>query len=258
MRVRGYPAGSPCWADVSTPDPVASRTFYGGLFGWTWRDASVDGYVNFYLGDQAVAGLRAVPESAPTGWMPYVATDDADATIALVRDNGGSVLSGPAELSDAARIAVVADAAGAAFGVWQRLRFPGAQVANEFGSVCWSELATGDPDGAKTFYGNVFGWSDRPAETADGTPYTEWYREDRTLAGMIETGPLFPAGVPAHWTVMVLVEDCAESAGRALELGGKVQLTPTDIGVGMYAQLIDPQGAAFRVLELVPELVASL
>jgi predicted enzyme related to lactoylglutathione lyase len=243
---------------VSTPDPAASRDFYGALFGWTSADASVDGYVNFYLGDRAVAGLRTAQASAPAGWMPYVCTDDADKTIGLVRENGGSVLTGPAELSDAARIAVVADPAGAAFGVWQRLRFSGAQVANEFGSVCWSELATGTPEDAKTFYGNVFGWSDRPAETADGTPYMEWYREGRTLAGMIEISSWFPTPVPAHWTVMVLVEDCAVSAGRAVELGGKVQLTPTDIGVGMYAQLIDPHGAAFRVLELVPDLVAAL
>jgi predicted enzyme related to lactoylglutathione lyase len=119
-------------------------------------------------------------------------------------------------------------------------------------------LATGTPEGAKTFYGNVFGWSDRPAETADGTPYTEWFREDRTLAGMIDIESWFADSVPAHWTVTMLVEDCARSAARALELGGKVQLTPTDIGAGMYAQLIDPQGGGFRVLELDPELAAAL
>jgi predicted enzyme related to lactoylglutathione lyase len=237
---------------------VASREFYGELFGWAWGDASVDGYANFYLGDRAVAGLRTVQPTAPAVWLPYVSTADTDATVTQVLAGGGSVLTGPDELSDAARIAVAADPAGAAFGIWQRRRFAGAQVANEFGAVCWSELATGAPEDATAFYGNVFGWSDRPAETADGRPYTEWYREDRTLAGMIDIGSWFPAGTPAHWTVMVLVEDCALSGARALQLGGKVQLTPTDIGVGMYAQLIDPQGAAFRVLELVPELVATL
>ena len=36
---------------------------------------AVDGYVNFYLGDRAVAGLRTVEPGAPTGWTPYVATD---------------------------------------------------------------------------------------------------------------------------------------------------------------------------------------
>jgi predicted enzyme related to lactoylglutathione lyase len=237
---------------------VASLDFYGSLFGWTWADASVDGYVNFYLGDRAVAGLRTAGPAVPPGWTPYVATDDADATIALALDNGGSVLSGPGELSDAARIAVVADSTGAAIGVWQRRRFAGAQVANEFGTVCWSELATSATTDATAFYGRVFGWSHRPAETADGTPYTEWFREDRVLAGLIDIASWFADPVPSHWTVTMLVEDCAQTAARALELGGKVQLTPTDIGAGMYAQLIDPQGAGFRILELDPDLAAAL
>lgn len=258
MRIRGYPAGSLCWADVSTPDPDSSREFYGALFGWTSAAGSVDGYVNFYLGDRAVAGLRTGALAGRPGWLPYVSTDDADATLALVRANGGAVLTGPAELGDAARIAVAGDSAGAAFGVWQRMRFPGAQVANEFGTVCWSELITSDPTGARSFYGTVFGWSHRPMETADGATYTEWYRDDRTVAGMIEAGPRYPRAAPDQWTIMVLVEDCAESTARALELGAKAQLTPTDIGLGRYAQLTDPQGAAFRVLQLVPELLAAM
>ncbi|NJC68691.1 VOC family protein [Planosporangium thailandense] len=258
MRIRGYPAGSLCWTDVSTPDPDASREFYGSLFGWTSSAGSVDGYVNFYLDDRAVAGLRVGEQGSRAGWLPYVSTDDADATLGMVRDNGGAVLAGPTELGDAARIAIVADPGGAAFGVWQRLRFPGAQVADEFGTVSWSELATGDPTRAKTFYGNVFGWSHRPMETSDGTTYTEWYRDDRTLAGMIELNPRSGGAVPGHWTVMVLVEDCALSTARALDLGAKAQLTPTDIGLGTYAQLTDPQGAAFRVLQLAPALLASL
>ncbi|MGC9668249.1 VOC family protein [Planosporangium sp. 12N6] len=243
---------------MSTPDPVASRDFYAGLFGWTWADASVDGYLNFFLDDRAVAGLRSGDPAAPATWTPYVATADVDATIALAREHGGTVVGGPAALGDAARVAVVADPTGAAIGLWQRLRFAGSQVANEFGTVCWSELATRAPADAITFYDNVFGWSHRVSEAADGTPYTEWIREDRTVAGVIDIESWFADSVPAHWTVTMLVEDCARTAARALDLGGKVQLTPTDIGVGMYAQLIDPQGAGFRVLELDPELAAAL
>src|SRR3954469_15744814 len=118
MRVRGYPAGVPCWADVSSPDPAASRRFYGELFGWTIVESSVDGYAMFYLGDRAVAGVHAAAADR-SGWLPYVATDDIDDTIELTVRGGGSVLSPPADLSDAARISIVADAAGAPFGLWQ-------------------------------------------------------------------------------------------------------------------------------------------
>jgi predicted enzyme related to lactoylglutathione lyase len=209
----------------------------------------------FYLGDRAVAGIRA---SGTAGWLPYVASDDVDTTVALARENGGSVLSPPFELSDAARVAVVADPARAALGVWQRRRFFGAQVVNEFGTVCWAELATRDPASAPAFYGRVFGWADRPAETAGGTAYTEWYSGDRVLAGMIDMNPRFPASAPPHWTVTLLVQDCAATAAGAEELGGQVLLRPTGLAVGRYAQIMDPQGAGFRVIELVPELVASL
>jgi predicted enzyme related to lactoylglutathione lyase len=255
MRVRGYPAGVPCWSEVSTPDLDTTRNFYGPLFGWTVVPASVEGYEMFYLGDRAVAGIRASPE---VGWLPYVASDDVDADVATTVENGGAVVIAAAELTDAARIAVVSDPAGAAFGLWQRRRFAGAQAVNEFGTVSWAELATRDPASAPAFYGKVFGWEDRAALTAGGTEYTEWCRGDRYLAGMLHMDARWPATVPAHWTVNVLVEDCATTASRVEELGGRVQLPPTDLGVGWYAQLADPHGAGFRILELVPELFAAL
>ena len=30
-----YPAGTPSWVDLGTPDPDAGSRFYSGLFGWT-------------------------------------------------------------------------------------------------------------------------------------------------------------------------------------------------------------------------------
>jgi predicted enzyme related to lactoylglutathione lyase len=255
MRVRGYPAGVPCWAAVSTVEPADSAKFYGALFGWDITDSSVDGYSMFYLGDRAVAGMR---ERGPAGWLPYIATDDLSATVGAVLENGGSVLDGPAELSDAAQTAVLGDPTGAPLGLWQRRRLAGAQVLNELGSVCWADLATGDPGGATAFYGKVFGWAGQAVSTASGTPYTEWYRDDRYVAGMFDTGARAAAAAAPHWTVNVLVDDCARVVAQACGLGGRALLPPTDVGAGMYAQLTDPHGAEFRVTQLHPELLASL
>src|SRR4051794_31699402 len=157
MRVRGYPAGVTCWADVSSPNPAESRGFYGELFGWTVVESSVDGYGMFYLGDRAVAGVLATAGDR-TGWLPYISTHDIHDSVALTLRGGGSVLSPPAELSDAAHISVVADPIGAPFGLWQRRRFAGAQAVNEIGTVCWAELATCDTVAAPAFYQGVFGW----------------------------------------------------------------------------------------------------
>lgn len=209
----------------------------------------------FYLGDRAVAGIR-LGEGA--GWLPYVACDDTDAIVTATLENGGSVLMPPTELTDAARIAVTSDPTGATLGLWQRRRFAGAQAVNEFGTVSWAELATRDPASAPAFYGKVFGWEDRPALTLAGTPYTEWYRGDRYIAGMVHMDERWPASATPHWTVSVLVESCADTAARAADLGGRVLLPPTDLGPARYAQLADPHGAGFRIIELVPQLLAAL
>lgn len=34
MLTTHYLPGSPCWVDVSSPDPETSVSFYTGLFGW--------------------------------------------------------------------------------------------------------------------------------------------------------------------------------------------------------------------------------
>jgi catechol 2,3-dioxygenase-like lactoylglutathione lyase family enzyme len=42
----GFIPGVPCWVDASEPDPQAAVDFYGGLFGWEFRDvmpASAEG-----------------------------------------------------------------------------------------------------------------------------------------------------------------------------------------------------------------------
>jgi uncharacterized protein len=202
-----------------------------------------------------VAGVRAADSA---GWLPYVATDDADATVASALAGGGTVLAGPYELRDAARVATVADPTGAALGLWQRRRFAGAQAVNEFGTVGWAELATREPDTARTFYGTVFGWEEQAAETATGVPYTEWYAGGRYVAGMFDMRPRVPASVPPHWTVSLLVGECAATAERAEELGGTVLLPPTELGAGTYAQLADPLGAGFRIVELAPQLLATI
>ena len=55
-------------------------------------------------------------------------------------------------------MAVFTDPEGAAFCVWQAKEFKGAQVVNEPGSLNFNGLNTRDVEGAKSFYGSVFGW----------------------------------------------------------------------------------------------------
>src|SRR5919198_1409016 len=62
------------------------------------------------------------------------------------------------DFMDAGRMAVFADPEGAAFFVWQARENKGAQIVNEHGSLNFNALNTRDVEGAKSFYGSVFGW----------------------------------------------------------------------------------------------------
>jgi hypothetical protein len=58
----------------------------------------------------------------------------------------------------AGRMAVCSDPEGAAFCVWEAKEHRGAKVVNEHGAVNFNGLGTRDQEGAKAFYGAVFGW----------------------------------------------------------------------------------------------------
>ena len=60
---------------------------------------------------------------------------------------------------DAGRTAVLADPEGAVFCVWQASEHKGARIVNEPGSLNFNVLTTREPEAAKRFYGDVFGWT---------------------------------------------------------------------------------------------------
>ena len=72
---------------------------------------------------------------------------------------GGGVLAPPMDVMDLGKMAIFTDTTGAAFGVWQPGTFIGAARVNGAGALCWNELGTRDVEGAKAFYGEVFGWT---------------------------------------------------------------------------------------------------
>ncbi|TDB95439.1 VOC family protein [Micromonospora fluostatini] len=248
------PPGTPCWADLATPDLADAKRFYAALFDWTGRVApqpEAGGYTTFLREGLAAAGAGppATPDQVPI-WSTYVATDDADLVATRVTEAGGQVVVPPLEIFDQGRMAVFADPAGAAFSVWQPMAMRGAEVFNVPGALSWTELVTPDPEGAKTFYELVFGWQPEEHPT-DPTNYTGWRLGDRVVAGMMPPlGDGFPADLPAYWAVYFAVADADDAARRATELGGDVLVPARDIQTGRIAALRDPQGALFSVVAL--------
>jgi predicted enzyme related to lactoylglutathione lyase len=254
-----YAPGTPSWVELSSPDTDASAAFYAELMGWGATDpGSVEetgGYRMFQQGEQSVGGLMGhMQDGQPTVWATYISVADADETAARVADAGGEIVVEPMDVTDIGRMAYFADPAGAVFGVWQPKSFAGADIVNEPNSLCWNEVLTRDADAGKVFYPAVFGW-DATKPQFEGAPdsYTVWELDGAMIAGMMQMSePYFPPEVPAHWAVCFAVADCDATVAKARELGAQIAMEPMDMAIGRFANIVDPQGAAFSVMQAAP------
>lgn len=115
------------------------------------------------------------------------------------------------------------------------------------GTPVWYELSTTDLDAAQAFYRNVIGWSVGDS----GMPGMD-YRVARAGEDMVAGMMLPPApGIPPMWMIYFSVTNCDTAARAAARAGATVLMAPTDIpGVGRFAALADPQGAAFAILKM--------
>jgi predicted enzyme related to lactoylglutathione lyase len=276
----GYIPGVPCWIDTSQPDPEAALPFYSGLFGWEFEDVMPpDAEGKYFIGrirGGDVAGVGSLPQGAPPTamWNTYVWVESADEAASKVADAGGTTLMEPFDVMDAGRMAVFADPEGAMFCVWEAKGSKGAQIVNEDGSLNFNGLNTRDVDGAKRFYGSVFGWEALPLEggaemwTLPGYGDHLEQGDPGLRKRMAEAGA--PTGfedvvasinpipddqpdVPAHWGVTFAVDDADATAEKATELGGKVVVPPFDAPWVRMTVITDPQGATFIASKFVPE-----
>ena len=252
VRRTEYEPGTPSWADLASPDPDASRAFYGALFGWTAEaspEPEAHGYTVFMRGDAAAAGLGPVFGDIPPHWNIYVTVADVDEAVAAAATAGGQVMLEPMDVFDAGRMAIIADPGGAALSLWEPRNHIGAGVTMEPNAMCWQELNTRNPDAAKDFYGTLFGWDARQVG-GPGFDYTELLLGETGVAGMIAMDENWPAEVPDHWMLYFTVTDCDVAAARVTELGGEVCVPPTDIPPGRFAVVNDPHGAVFSIIAL--------
>ena len=242
-----------CWCDLMTPDVESAKKFYGSLFGWNHEDKPAGEYgfyTMFSKGDVDVAGMGAQPperEGMPPVWNSYVLVEDADAATARASELGGTVLMPVMDVMDAGCMSVIQDPTGAVVSLWQPKEHEGATVFNEHGALTWNELATRDPDKARSFYGDLLGWTWEEMDLGEMGTYYVCKVGDRGNGGVITMNDQWPAEVPAHWMVYLGCDDVDGGAAKVTELGGKVCVPPTDIAVGRFAVVSDPQGGTFTL-----------
>jgi len=251
MTIRqNVPHGAPCWVDLMSSDTDKARSFYGELLGWTADEPNADfgGYANFSKDGELVAGLMAAQPNMGPGdvWSVYLAVDDAAATLAKARENGGQVHVDAMPVADLGVMAVLADAGGAVVGLWQPGEHRGGLVGAD-GAPCHFELHTRDYDATVAFYEKVFGWKPEPVSDTPEFRYTVLNVADGENAGIMDSSGFLPEGVPAHWSVYFAVEDVGTALATVENLGGTIVLPAEDTPYGRIASATDCNGAAFKL-----------
>jgi uncharacterized protein len=248
-----YEPGTFCWVGLATSDPDAAEAFYTRLFGWQSEGLAAGSAVTFTIlrreGEDVAILYRqtemARAAASPPHWTSYVSVDDADATAARAAELGGAaVFREPFDVPGAGRVAAIRDPTGGMLSLWQPRPRIGATLVNEVGALCWNELATTDIERAKTFFGELVGWT---YET-DDRGYTTIKNAGRRNGGIREPTPE-ERYVEPNWLPYFAVESNEDAARRAEELGGRRWAQMTEISFGRFAVIADPQGAAFAVFE---------
>ncbi len=118
------------WSSLITTDPDTDAAFYQKLFGYeVFRLPSGRGAQHLLLASEnyARASVNSIPAKRPglhPHWLNFVRVVDAEKTAARVAALGGRILVAPHADRQGGKIAVVADPAGAVFGL---LEWPGAK-----------------------------------------------------------------------------------------------------------------------------------
>lgn len=250
-KTTAHPPGTFNWVDLATPDAMATKTFYAGLFRWNNREIVVGLgiFTMLHLRGQAVASLYQLSEAqraqdVPAHWMAYVTVTDVDDTAARASALGGQVIVPAFDVLDLGRMALILDSTGVPLAVWQAGRHVGAGLINQPGGLTWTELITPDVTRAGQFYTRLFGWD---IKLEDGG-FT-FLQEDEMVAGMkpmmIDQDNTLP-----QWRVYFGVADCEVSVEKARALGGEVIVPPTGRSLlGQTAVIRDDQGALFAIMQ---------
>jgi uncharacterized protein len=251
--------GNFVWYDLLTKDPKAATGFYGEVVGWKTQpfDNNPD-YLMWLASQGPLGGLMKLPDEAakmgaPPHWMAHVCVANVDATVAKVKELGGTVHKEPDDIPTVGRFAVIADPQGASISVFTPKDSMTLHDAEKEGEFCWNELVTPDFAKAFDFYAAIFGW--KVVQDMDMGPagtYRLYGLGDKQLGGIMNTPKEYP--VKTAWLHYAQVADVEAAVARAKKQGAKVLVGPLVVpGGGTIAQCVDPQGAAFALHQNPPK-----
>ncbi|MFF5187865.1 VOC family protein [Streptomyces sp. NPDC000345] len=244
--------GTPCWVSLMVHGLTATQEFYSELFGWEFQPGphQLGPYVRALLDGREVAGIGQLPPDRhlPVAWTPYLASDDVDASAETVRLCGGTIGVGPLDAADAGRLAIGSDPSGAVFGIWQVAAHQGTNLTGVPGTPAWNELLTFETAGVVKFYETVFGYT-REAKVSADLDYVTLNIGGRPVAGIHGMGTALPRDRGPHWVTYFEVADADAALALVVDLGGHALGPAHDSAHGRVADVADPEGARFALIE---------
>jgi len=250
------------WYELMTSEPDAAQEFYGALVGWTFKfsgQPDMD-YRLFSMGDTEVGGLMPLTSEMTDGgarpcWLGYIGVDDVDASVAKIKASGGAVHTEPWDIPGVGRMAFVVDPQGASFYIMKGSVEGGestsfAATEPKAGHCAWNELATENPEAAKKFYGEQFGWQkDGDMDMGPMGKYEFWkVGDDRgfMLGAVMSKMAEQPVSM---WTFYFRVPDIDRAVEVIKSKAGQILQEPIEIPSGDYSLVgMDPQGAIFGLV----------
>ncbi|WP_431872740.1 VOC family protein [Nocardiopsis eucommiae] len=259
MITTDYVIGSPCWIELTTSDVDRATDFYSRVFGWTTESAGPDtgGYMLIRYEGSLIGGLGPkMSEDQPVSWSLYFNTPDLDATFNRARELGATPYVEPTDVMGLGRMAYVADPQGGSVSLWEAGTLPGMERTDDPNTLVWAELWTPSAQGARDFYGGLFGWEFADFELpGDGGVYAvarpAGLGDDRAFGGImgVDAADLPATRGAADWHPVFHVTDCDATVAEMTAAGGHIHMGPDDVpGVGRLAVGADPFGAGYVLL----------
>ena len=248
-----YLQGKFVWFEHSSANVAEARAFYEPLLGWH-TEAMPMGDQRYHMilnNNQGIGGFTTAEPGERSRWMAYLSVPDVDAAHAAALSAGGRSLAAPMDFGPVGRGAEVADPTGARFWLWKSAEGDRADSAETpTGDWYWNELWTPDDTRALNFYQRMFGYTHDTMDLGEQGTYYILKKDGVMRAGLMQSVDL---KAPPLWLPYVAVDDCDAAAAKAKTLGAQVVSGPEDVpGIGRFAILVDPLGAAIALMRPLP------
>lgn len=108
--------GALSWHELTSNDCNDSMTFYGEVFGWTFKAVDMPQGPYFIIENQGqrIGGITPNPcPTLPSHWTGYITVADVDEAAIKAKTLGGELLYGPEDIPNVGRFCWIKDPAGA-------------------------------------------------------------------------------------------------------------------------------------------------